>query len=111
MSAEGYLEIFYDGSCPFCASVKTKLARIDKNHDLMFADLSRDRYVTELYGIPTEEALSVVHAVDHEGRIYKGYDVFVAALRFTGHRKLAFLANLPGILQLGRLVYKVFLEK
>ena len=53
-----------------------------------------------------EDALRNVHAVDASGRLYSGYDAVLRILEeYPGSRALVFLGQMPGIRQLGTLIY------
>jgi predicted DCC family thiol-disulfide oxidoreductase YuxK len=86
------LTVFYDASCPMCASEMHALKARDALGRLELVDCSAaDFDETVLAGtcIRREELMALIHARDAHGRWFVGVDVFAIAYRIAGLETLA----------------------
>jgi len=92
----GRLEIFYDRSCPICTTEMEALAERDGGARLTLVDCSRAGFAVDQPDAPSREALMHrIHARDASGRWLRGIDVFVAAYRAAGFRRIARVLDAP----------------
>src|SRR5258706_8250320 len=88
------LTIYYDASCPLCASKMHALKQADTNGSLILADCSESDFDARPFaacGVTRESMLQLIHARDAEGRWLIGVDVFEAAYGTVGFAALASL--------------------
>src|SRR5689334_24910211 len=81
------LTVFYDASCPMCASEMHALKARDAEGRLELVDCSAaDFDETVLAGtcIRREELMTLIHARDAHGRWFVGVDVLEIAYRIAG---------------------------
>jgi predicted DCC family thiol-disulfide oxidoreductase YuxK len=100
------LALLYDGGCHFCIRSLRLLKRFDPNDRLELVDATdRDSIAHRFPQAAGSDLDAAMYAVDQH-RVYRGFDAFRRALHETP--ALAWLLPflyVPGIPQLGRLVY------
>src|SRR5665647_318236 len=106
------LQVFYDGACSVCAAEMGHYRRGEHGGRLIFVDLSSPEFDPGASGISLEALNYEMHAIDREGRVYRGVEAFWAIWRAfpasTWYGVLATLIALPGVNHLARLAYRVF---
>jgi len=105
------LTVFYDGSCPVCAREMAHYRRKSRGGRLVFVDISAPGFEPQRYGRSLQEFMARMHAMDAEGRVYRGVDAFpVIWQTFPDpfYRLLGSFIRLPGIHLLARLGYALF---
>jgi len=82
------LTVFYDASCPMCASEMQALRARDTRGHLAPVDCSAPQFDDEegllAEGITREKLMTLIHARDARGRWLVGVDCFEAAYRAVG---------------------------
>jgi len=106
------LQVFYDGSCSVCAAGMDLYRRKEHSGRLIFVDISSPEFDPAAHGIPMQQFMSEMHAIDREGRVYRAVEAFWAIWRALPdspwHRFLAALIALPGVNLPARLAYRGF---
>jgi predicted DCC family thiol-disulfide oxidoreductase YuxK len=86
------LTIFYDASCPVCATEMRALKRRDADGRLILVDCSTadfDESVLAGTAIRRSDLMTLIHARDAHGRWFVGVEVFPMAYRAAGRKTLA----------------------
>ena len=106
------LRIFYDGSCPVCATEAERYGRKDHDGRLILVDIGDPGFDPALYGITLKEFMSRMHAIDRNGMVYRGVDAFRAIWQaFPASTLLGacgWLIMLPLVNPAARLCYRMF---
>ncbi|MDO3379878.1 thiol-disulfide oxidoreductase DCC family protein [Geoalkalibacter halelectricus] len=106
------LRIFYDGACSVCAREVEHYLRRDRQERLIGIDISAADFDPTPYSIPLKDFMYELHAIDAQGRVYRGVESFWAIWQaFPGSTLFGFLGtliNLPLINPLARLGYQGF---
>lgn len=105
------LTVLYDSSCPLCRREVAFYRRRDRRGRVQWLDL-RDRSVGQAPGgIPREQALRRLHAVDAHGRVFTGARAFAAIWqRIPGLRLAGRLLATPPLAWLAEWSYRGFLR-
>jgi predicted DCC family thiol-disulfide oxidoreductase YuxK len=109
----GYpLKIFFDGSCSLCAAEMATYRGKEQAGRLRFVDISAPEFDPTPYGITLAAFMHEMHAIDPEGRVYRGVDAFRAIWQAfpasTWYGLLGALVALPGVHLLARAAYWCF---
>jgi len=106
------LQVFYDGTCSVCATEMGIYRRKEHEGRLVFVDLNSPDFDPTRYGISMDVFMYEMHAIDSEGRVYRGVEAFWAIWRAfptsTWYGILGTLVTLPGLNLLARLGYSCF---
>jgi len=103
------LVVLIDGQCPMCRRLARRLSRLDWLDRLTFVDATdaavRSRFAP---GLSEQAALDAMHVVAPDGSRRSGFD---GVLRIAAVTPLLWVPGaigaLPGIRQVGRLVYRL----
>ncbi len=102
--------VYFDGSCPLCATEIKYYRRKDSAEALCFIDVSEGTAVTP-EGITNRQAMERFHVRASDGQVLSGAAAFVEVwARLPGWRWAARAASLPGALTSLELGYRVFLR-
>ena len=98
---------YYDGECPLCARTKIVLEHFDLFHLIQFKTVQSSHYSDEIISkIPLAELLDDIHAVDHQGNVYKGFETYKAVFKANFLFWPLYLVMLiPGVSFLGNKIY------
>jgi len=111
MLPEFPLTVFYDGSCRVCSTEMLVYMRKDHGGRLQFVDLSDPAFNPAEFGISLADFMFQLHAIDRNGRVFRGVEAFQAIwLAFPADpwfRLLALLTALPLVSPLARLAYRM----
>jgi predicted DCC family thiol-disulfide oxidoreductase YuxK len=102
--------IFYDASCPMCASEMHALKARDREGKLALVDCSADDFdETVLAGLPIRRAdlMTLIHGRDAHGRWLVGLDVFEVAYTAAGLPRIAGIWASPFLRPLLRRLYPI----
>lgn len=106
------LQVFYDGSCSVCAAEMEIYQRKEHGGRLVFTDIGRPDFDPVPFGITLKEFMYEMHAIDRQGRVYRGVEAFRAIWQAlpasTLYGLLGTLIALPGINPCARLAYRCF---
>jgi len=94
------LTVYYDQSCPLCATEMDALRELDWRGRLQLVDCSGagfDDRATAGEGVTREAMMIRLHARDPEGRWLKGLDAFEAVYAAAGLDRAARLWAHPGL--------------
>ena len=86
------LTVFYDASCPMCASEMHALRDLDACGRIVLVDCSRPDFRGDglkEHGITREALMRLIHARDANGRWLIGIDCFEAVYRAAGLERAA----------------------
>lgn len=106
------LKVFYDGSCSVCSTEMSAYMRREHGGRLEFVDIADPSFDPARYGITLEAFMYQLHAIDRDGRVFRGVDAFRAVwLAFPGSRWYRLLAGLtasPLVRPPAALAYRTF---
>ncbi|MGR5169393.1 thiol-disulfide oxidoreductase DCC family protein [Vibrio astriarenae] len=88
------LVLYYDGKCPLCSKEMGHLRRHDKSGKLLLIDVHSERFQSQ-NSVTIEEAMLILHAIDHQGTLYLGLDAAHKAWSLLGKRRLYGPLRLP----------------
>jgi predicted DCC family thiol-disulfide oxidoreductase YuxK len=102
--------VFFDAECVFCTRIARWLAPILERRGLALAPL-QDPRVGALLGLSHAMLLREIHLLMSDGTQYGGADAVVALARqIWWARPLAWLAEIPGMMNLLRAGYRLVAE-
>ena len=106
------LRVFYDGSCIVCATEIEHYLRQDHGGRLVAVDITAPEFDPVPLQIPLERFMYELHAVDHNGVVFRGVEAFQAIWRaFPSsalYGTLSSVTALPLVNPIARLLYKCF---
>lgn len=106
------LRVLYDGACIVCAAEVAQYLEKDRAGRLKGVDISAPDFDPAAYGLTWADVMDQLHAIDSQGRIYRGVEAFRAIWQaFPSsplYRLLATLVTLPLLSPLARLAYRGF---
>ncbi len=106
------LQVLYDGACIVCATEIAHYLEKDRAGQLRGVDISAEGFDAADYGLTRAEVMAQLHAIDSQGRLYRGVEAFRAIWQAfpssTLYGLLATLVTLPFLSPLARLAYRCF---
>ena len=101
------LTIFHDDSCVIC---RTEMARFYSIYsaDMDLIALSHGTDELEQHGIKLEDALTLMHVVDEQGKLHIGMDAIRLMYRRLGKPKTAWFTSLPVLRGFFDWLYPIF---
>lgn len=76
VTADGELEVFFDGACPLCRREIEWLRRLDRRGRVRFTDISDPHFDTSSLGRTHSELMERIHARVPDGGWITGVEVF-----------------------------------
>ena len=108
------LTVFYDASCPMCASEMQALGRLDREARLELVDCSAadfDETALAGVGITRADLMTRIHARDAHGRWLVALDAIEAAYRAVGLERAADFCGAPRLRPLLEPLYRWVAER
>lgn len=102
------LTLFFDGACPLCSREAAFLRRLDKHRRLAFIDIAAADFDPSPWGLDLDRLMARMHAIDADGRLIEGMEVFRRAYRLVGLGWLLAWTGWPGLRSLADLGYRAF---
>ena len=87
------IKVYFDGNCGLCSKEINYYKKIDKKNIFEWVDIYTHDTDLEKLGITKSEALMELHALDENGKMYKGVDSFILIWK-----NLSFYWSILGIL-------------
>ena len=103
------LTVCYNGACPVCRAEMMHYQRIANAHALPlgWSDINTAPEPFRRHGIDFDTAMRRLHAIDAQGRLIRGVDVFVAIWRrLPNHRWAAAVVGSPLVRPFAWLAYE-----
>ena len=114
MSAEkqsGNYFVIYDGDCGFCQSTVNLIKRIDWLHKFKFVPFQSEKILKTFSELTTEmcqKEIFLVKVYGNKKKYFPGYDAFKMMMLFIPVTMVfSWFFFLPGVVQLGRIIYKI----
>lgn len=90
------LTIYYDASCPLCATEMQTLKQSDRDNKLILVDCSDSNFITDAYcPVSKDTMMARIYAQDAKGLWISGVDVFAFAYQASGFNWLGKLWASP----------------
>jgi predicted DCC family thiol-disulfide oxidoreductase YuxK len=89
------LTVYYDASCPLCATEMHALKARDVRRRLILVDCSDDAFDANARGITRDSMMRIIHARDGNGQWIRGVEVFAAAYEAVYLRSMSRLWRNP----------------
>lgn len=102
------LIIFYDGTCPLCATEMRHLHQCDREGVICFENIYADDFAQRYPAINREKADRILHAQRRNGEILLGLDVTYHAWALVGKRRWVAPLRWPVIKPLADALYLFF---
>ena len=87
------IKVYFDGNCGLCSKEINYYRKIDKKNIFEWVNIYINDTDLKKLGITKSEALMELHALDKNGKMYKGVDSFILIWR-----NLSFFWSILGIL-------------
>lgn len=107
-SADGQIEVFYDGGCPVCLREVRVLRRLDRRGRVRFTDIDAPGFQAPRPGPALDDLMARIHARVSDGTWVQGVEVFRRLYAAVGFGLLVAMSRWPGISHLLDRAYAVF---
>ena len=87
------IKVYFDGNCGLCSKEINYYRKIDKKNIFEWVNIYINDTDLKKLGITKSEALMELHALDENGKMYKGIDSFILIWK-----NLSFFWSILGIL-------------
>ena len=74
------IKVYFDGNCGLCSKEINYYRKIDKKNIFEWVNIYINDTDLKKLGITKSEALMELHALDENGKMYKGIDSFILIL-------------------------------
>ena len=112
MSAKSNYFVIYDGDCSFCQSTVNLIKKFDwlrKFEFIPFQDEKIFKSFKELTPEMCQKEIFFVKSNENKKTYFPGYDAFKMMTLFVPLTMLfSWFFFLPGVVQMGRIIYKIF---
>ena len=102
------LTIFYDATCPLCATEMDHLRRTDANHAIAFENIYADDFTARFPSIDRQEADRILHGQLADGKVITGLDVTYRAWCLVGKRRWVAILRWPMVAPIADRAYLFF---
>jgi predicted DCC family thiol-disulfide oxidoreductase YuxK len=106
------LRVFYDGSCFVCSTEIEHYLGQDHGGKLLGVDISTQDFDAGLFGMPLDEFMFELHAIDSCDRVYRGVEAFWAIWQAfpaaTVYGLMGAIITMPLVNPAARLLYRGF---
>jgi predicted DCC family thiol-disulfide oxidoreductase YuxK len=104
--------VFYDGKCGLCRREINHYRKLEARlglHKFEWVDVAADVSAAQRLGVSQADALMHLHAIDGQGHVHKGIDVFALIWEeFPRWNILGKVVKLPVMNAAARLAYEIF---
>jgi predicted DCC family thiol-disulfide oxidoreductase YuxK len=107
-SADGQIEVFYDGGCPVCLREVRVLRRLDRRGRVRFTDIDAPGFQAPRPGPALDDLMARIHARVSDGTWVEGVEVFRRLYAAVGFGPLVTVSRWPGVSHLLDRAYAVF---
>ena len=87
------IKVYFDGNCGLCSKEINYYSKIDKKNIFEWVNIYTQDTDLKKLGITKSEALMELHALDENGKMYKGVDSFILIWK-----NISFFWSILGIL-------------
>jgi len=99
--------VIYDGDCGFCQAAVDLIRKFDWLQKFKFVPYQKDDILKNYSFLTPEMCEKEMYLVQPNGKYYGGYDAFkIMSLYLPLTFLISWFFFLPGIVQMGRIVYK-----
>ncbi|KAI8467203.1 MAG: hypothetical protein J3K34DRAFT_431482 [Monoraphidium minutum] len=104
------VRMLYDGACPLCMKeVKFLMGRDAGKGKIDFVDIAEPTYTAEAnYGITYQQAMEKIHAVERDGRVITGIEVFRRLYEAVGLGYVYSVTKNPTVEKAANAIYDVW---
>jgi predicted DCC family thiol-disulfide oxidoreductase YuxK len=89
------IEVFYDGKCPMCTAIMSKVDTSTRGDHFALRDITKDPLPS---GFTEEDVAKEIHVVAADGKVYKNADAILKILeQYPKYRWLAKLGQFSPI--------------
>ena len=105
------ITVYYDGKCGLCSKEIEHYRRSADEGRFIWQDITESVEGLEECNVSLAQGLKLLHAKDHEGRMYTGVDAFILIWSNMHYWKiLAKITSLPIFYQATSTLYRIFAE-
>ena len=102
------LTIFYDATCPLCATEMDHLQRTDVHHAIAFENIYADDFTSRFPSIDRQEADRILHGQLADGEVITGLNVTHRAWCLVGKRRWVAILRWPMVAPIADRAYLFF---
>ena len=106
------LQVFYDGACPLCSREIRHYMTRDRDHRLIWIDISLPAFRAADYELDPARLQQVMHTRSADGRVFTQVAAFCAIWEALPPglltTPLRWLLKIPGMLSLANIFYRLF---
>ena len=101
---------FHDGECPICNIEIRAMKKLDREGNIIWVDISRDRAALTEAGLTYKQTMDRMHVIDENNQIKSGVAGFIQVWKqLPYYKRLApIIENTPLLLPLMEFFYTIF---